>query len=152
MESGAGPREGEIRLDDGRTLAYAEWGDPDGWPVLGCHGSPSSRLGRHVEDPETYRRWGARLVVPDRPGFRRAGPADGPALRAGAAHPGRPAGDRRAPGAGGPGDDVQRGAAQGAGRARRGPGAAVPAVGLPALGAAAARARLARHAGLDGPR
>src|SRR3954471_10418484 len=77
MGSGAGPREGEIRLGDGRTLAYAECGDPDGWPVLGCHGSPSSRLERHVEDPETYRRWGVRLVVPDRPGFGRSEPSPG---------------------------------------------------------------------------
>ncbi|WP_324278690.1 hypothetical protein [Blastococcus brunescens] len=52
-------REGVVRLSDGRTLAYAEWGDPDGWPVLGCHGSPSSRLERHVEDPDAYRRWGS---------------------------------------------------------------------------------------------
>jgi pimeloyl-ACP methyl ester carboxylesterase len=73
----AGPREGRIRLDDGRTLAYAEWGDPDGRPVLGCHGSPSSRLERHVEDEDDYRRWGVRLVVPDRPGFGRSDPHPG---------------------------------------------------------------------------
>src|SRR3954463_12442921 len=77
MGSGAGPREGEIRLDDGRTRAYAEWGVPDGWPVLGCHGSPSSRLERHVEDPEDYRRWGVRFLVPDRPGFGRSDPQPG---------------------------------------------------------------------------
>src|ERR671933_2362887 len=66
------PREGTIGLRDGRNLAYAEWGDPGGLPVLGCHGSPSSRLERHVEDPADYRRWGIRLVVPDRPGFGRS--------------------------------------------------------------------------------
>jgi pimeloyl-ACP methyl ester carboxylesterase len=77
MAEEAGPREGSVRLRDGRTLAYAEWGDPDGWPVLGCHGSPSSRLERHVEDPETYRRWGVRFVVPDRPGFGRSDPLPG---------------------------------------------------------------------------
>ncbi|WP_116453593.1 alpha/beta fold hydrolase [Blastococcus litoris] len=71
------PREGSIRLADGRTLAYAEHGDPDGWPVLGCHGSPSSRLERHVEDPADYRRWGVRLVVPDRPGFGLSDPQPG---------------------------------------------------------------------------
>jgi pimeloyl-ACP methyl ester carboxylesterase len=74
MADDAGPREGEIRLRDGRRLAYAEWGDPDGRPVLGCHGSPSSRLERHVEDPRTYCRWGVRLIVPDRPGFGRSDP------------------------------------------------------------------------------
>lgn len=71
------PREGTLRLRDGRTLAYAEWGDPAGRPVLGCHGSPSSRLERHVEDPEAYRRWGVRVVVPDRPGFGRSDPQPG---------------------------------------------------------------------------
>ncbi|WP_448628307.1 alpha/beta fold hydrolase [Geodermatophilus sp. URMC 64] len=71
------PREGTISLRDGRTLAYAEWGDPSGRPVLGCHGSPSSRLERHVEDVEDYRRWGVRLIVPDRPGFGRSDPQPG---------------------------------------------------------------------------
>ncbi|RFU20835.1 alpha/beta fold hydrolase [Geodermatophilus marinus] len=77
MRTGPGPREGSVRLRDGRTLAYAEWGDPDGRPVLGCHGSPSSRLEHHVEDPDAYRRWGVRLVVPDRPGFGRSDPQPG---------------------------------------------------------------------------
>src|SRR3954451_836097 len=77
MSSDAELREGSLRLRDGRTLSYAEWGDPEGWPVLGCHGSPSSRLERHVEDTEDYRRWGVRLVVPDRPGFGRSDPQAG---------------------------------------------------------------------------
>jgi pimeloyl-ACP methyl ester carboxylesterase len=72
-----GPREGRLQLRDGRTLAYAEWGDPEGRPVLGCHGSPSSRLERHVEDPGAYRRWGVRFIVPDRPGFGRSDPHPG---------------------------------------------------------------------------
>src|SRR3712207_4749749 len=72
MDGGAGPREGSLRLRDGRVMAYAEYGDPDGRVVLGCHGSPSSRLERHVEDPADYRRWGIRFVVPDRPGFGRS--------------------------------------------------------------------------------
>ena len=75
---GAGDRlEGSVRLPDGRTLAYAEWGDPDGRPVLGCHGSPSSRLERHVEDADAYRRWGVRFIVPDRPGFGLSDPHPG---------------------------------------------------------------------------
>ena len=71
------PREGRLTLPDGRTLAWAEHGDPDGDVVLGCHGSPSSRLERHVDDPADYRRWGVRLVVPDRPGFGRSDPQPG---------------------------------------------------------------------------
>src|SRR5438270_9631768 len=58
-------------------MAWAEQGDPDGVPVLGCHGSPSSRLERHVEDPADYLRWGVRLIVPDRPGFGRSDPRPG---------------------------------------------------------------------------
>jgi pimeloyl-ACP methyl ester carboxylesterase len=72
-----GPREGTLRLRDGRTLAYAEWGDPSGRPVIGCHGSPSSRLERHVEDPTALARWGVRFLVPDRPGFGRSDPQPG---------------------------------------------------------------------------
>src|SRR3954447_21911735 len=67
MAETAGPREGSVALPDGRTMAYAEWGDPGGRPVLGCHGSPSSRLERHVDDPADYRRWGIRLVGPGGP-------------------------------------------------------------------------------------
>ena len=33
-----------FRLPDGRALAYAEWGDLDGRPVLCFHGMPASRL------------------------------------------------------------------------------------------------------------
>src|SRR3954466_5313493 len=77
MDHAQPAQEGSVRLGDGRTLAYAEWGDPDGWAVLGCHGSPSSRLERHVEDEGAYRRWGVRFIVPDRPGFGRSDPHPG---------------------------------------------------------------------------
>jgi pimeloyl-ACP methyl ester carboxylesterase len=77
VDTRAERREGSIRLRDGRRLAYAESGDPDGWPVLGCHGSPSSRLERHVEDEGAYRRWGVRWIVPDRPGFGCSDPQPG---------------------------------------------------------------------------
>lgn len=61
-----------IVLQDGRNLAYAEWGDPDGQPVFLLHGSPDSRL----FCPDTYGRvdrtsaeCGARLITLDRPGY-----------------------------------------------------------------------------------
>ena len=38
--------EHRIQTPDGRTLAVAEWGDPDGVPVVAIHGTPGSRLGR----------------------------------------------------------------------------------------------------------
>jgi hypothetical protein len=33
----------EVKMRDGRTLAYAEYGSPAGQPVIYCHGVPSSR-------------------------------------------------------------------------------------------------------------
>jgi pimeloyl-ACP methyl ester carboxylesterase len=55
-------------LDDGRTLGYATFGDPQGQPVLGFHGTPGSRLMLAICD-EPARRRGVRLIAPDRPGF-----------------------------------------------------------------------------------
>jgi hypothetical protein len=39
-----------IILKDGRTLAYAEWGDPAGKPVFHFHGSSGSRLERPPDE------------------------------------------------------------------------------------------------------
>lgn len=57
-----------IRLADGRTLAYAEYGDPDGRPVVAFHGVPGSRLLWSAFDDLAADR-GIRLVAPERPGF-----------------------------------------------------------------------------------
>ena len=67
----AGPgicTENHLELPDGRRLCYAEYGDPDGRPIVVVHGNPNSRL-----------IWGAipgspflpdvRLIAPDRPGY-----------------------------------------------------------------------------------
>ncbi|KAM0548198.1 hypothetical protein ACHAPJ_009997 [Fusarium lateritium] len=57
-----------FHLPDGRTLGFAEFGKPDGKPVLYFHGFPSSRLeAQPVHD--MARRCGIRLVALDRPGF-----------------------------------------------------------------------------------
>jgi pimeloyl-ACP methyl ester carboxylesterase len=64
-----------VRLADGRTLAYAEYGDARGAPVLFFHGLPSSRL-MHP-DAEVSRTLGVRVIVPDRPGFGRSDPKPG---------------------------------------------------------------------------
>jgi pimeloyl-ACP methyl ester carboxylesterase len=61
------------RLPDGRTLAYTLCGDPDGAPVLVHHGTPGSRLFGALLDGAA-RDVGARLVVPDRPGYGRSSP------------------------------------------------------------------------------
>jgi pimeloyl-ACP methyl ester carboxylesterase len=53
---------------DGRTLCFAEWGDPDGFPVVAIHGTPGGRLNRHP-DERTYADAGARWITYDRPGY-----------------------------------------------------------------------------------
>jgi pimeloyl-ACP methyl ester carboxylesterase len=53
---------------DGRTLAYATWGDPGDFPVLVLHGTPGCRLERWP-DEEVYRRLQVFIVTHDRPGY-----------------------------------------------------------------------------------
>jgi pimeloyl-ACP methyl ester carboxylesterase len=36
-----------MKLSDGRTLGYAEYGRPDGTPILYFHGTPSSLTTLH---------------------------------------------------------------------------------------------------------
>ena len=57
-----------VTLPDGRELAYEEYGDPAGFPVLSFHGGLSSRLDAAPAN-EAARRMGVRLVSPDRPGM-----------------------------------------------------------------------------------
>ena len=58
-----------LTLQDGRSLGYAEYGDPDGKPVFYFHGHPSSRLDWPLFDPnEAAYQLGAHLIAPDRPG------------------------------------------------------------------------------------
>lgn len=55
-------------LSDGRRLGYAEYGDPEGWPVMFFHGTPGSRVMARFAGPKA-RAMGVRLIAPDRPGF-----------------------------------------------------------------------------------
>ena len=59
------------RLPDGRTLAFCEFGDPDGDPVFHAHGVPSSRL-EGVLLHDAARRYGFRVISTDRPGIGRS--------------------------------------------------------------------------------
>jgi pimeloyl-ACP methyl ester carboxylesterase len=59
-----------IVLADGRALAYEDFGDRDGAPVLLFHGAPGSRL-FHPGDVA-----GVRLVTFDRPGYGGSTPHD----------------------------------------------------------------------------
>jgi pimeloyl-ACP methyl ester carboxylesterase len=60
--------EHRITLPDDRTLAAAEWGDPDGLPFISLHGTPGGRIG-WWEDPDIYRRFRLRRITYDRPGY-----------------------------------------------------------------------------------
>jgi len=57
-----------VRLQDGRTLACLELGDPAGPPVLYFHGYPGLRLEARVAAAAAAR-LGLRLLALDRPGF-----------------------------------------------------------------------------------
>lgn len=57
-----------VKLPTGRRIALDARGDPDGVPVLYCHGTPDSRLARHPDD-ELARDAGVRLLAVDRPGI-----------------------------------------------------------------------------------
>lgn len=59
----------EINLADGRKLAYAEFGQPDGTPALYFHGSPASRIEPLLLGNEVLSRLGLRVIAPDRPGM-----------------------------------------------------------------------------------
>lgn len=60
-----------LELDDGRTIGYATWGDPEGRPVFIGHGTPGSRLDRYpgIDDPKWIRRRRVRFIGVDRPGY-----------------------------------------------------------------------------------
>ena len=56
-----------VRLRDGRRLAYDDVGDPTGVAVLYFHGGGDSRLTRHPNDAVAEEA-GVRLIAVDRPG------------------------------------------------------------------------------------
>ncbi|MEU4835802.1 alpha/beta hydrolase [Streptosporangium sp. NPDC023615] len=68
-------RLGESRLPGGRSLGWAEWGPPDGVPVLLCPGAATSRLLGFGAD--AVDRLGVRLISVDRPGLGASTPAPG---------------------------------------------------------------------------
>ena len=63
-----GERLRTLETPDGRTLAYATWGDPDGFPVLSLHGTPGCRFNRWPNE-DVYTRAGVRYVTHDRAGY-----------------------------------------------------------------------------------
>lgn len=65
-------REGTVELPDGRTLGWAEFGDPDGDPVLWFHGTPGGRRQLPPEAPRAAVERGFRFLGVDRPGTGRS--------------------------------------------------------------------------------
>src|ERR1051325_9590908 len=57
-----------VQLDDGAVVAFEEYGDPNGVPVIFCHGWPSSRIMARLTD-EPARDLRIRIISPDRPGI-----------------------------------------------------------------------------------
>jgi len=58
-----------VNSADGRTLAFEQYGDPDGSPVFLLHGTPGCRLsGRHPDESRVVEA-GLRLITYDRPGY-----------------------------------------------------------------------------------
>jgi pimeloyl-ACP methyl ester carboxylesterase len=66
---------GAVHLGNGRTLTYAECGDPDEWPVIECHGNPGCRV--LLWDEGVAARLGVRLITVDRPGIGLSSPDPG---------------------------------------------------------------------------
>jgi len=58
-----------VTTQDGRKLAFAQYGDPDGTPVFLLHGTPGCRLsGRHPDESRVVDA-GLWLITYDRPGY-----------------------------------------------------------------------------------
>lgn len=59
-----------IKLKDGRSLGYAEYGNPDGKPAFYFHGFPGSRLDWLISDPyDIASELNIRIIALDRPGM-----------------------------------------------------------------------------------
>lgn len=66
-----------LRLPDGRTLTYSEFGRSEGEPVFYCHGSPASRLEPLLVGDDVLRGHGLRVIAADRPGIGGSDPQPG---------------------------------------------------------------------------
>ena len=63
---------GFLEASGGRTIAYAQIGDPDGTPAFVLHGTPGSRLSGRHPDPSRVADAGLRVITYDRPGYGRS--------------------------------------------------------------------------------
>lgn len=65
-----------VRLMDGRSVSYAQYGKPDGFPTVNAHGGLACRLDVAAADSVATAA-GVRLISPDRPGVGRSDPQPG---------------------------------------------------------------------------
>jgi len=66
-------QDSHVRLPDGRSLAFVEIGDRDGYPVFFFHGAPGSRLNLLPWTSEIAAR-NLRVISTDRPGYGGSSP------------------------------------------------------------------------------
>ncbi len=76
MPQPSGGDQETIRLDDGRTLAWRNYGDPAGVPIVAVHGSPDSAVVWALANAAAGD-VGVHLIAPDRPGFGASTPRPG---------------------------------------------------------------------------
>jgi pimeloyl-ACP methyl ester carboxylesterase len=65
-----------VRLRDGRSICYAEYGTADGFPIVNAHGGLACRLDVEAADGIAAD-LGVRLISPDRPGVGLSDPQPG---------------------------------------------------------------------------
>ena len=70
------PDDHVARLTDGRIIGYAQYGDPNGFPVVNAHGGLACRLDVEAAAPIADQ-VGIRLISPDRPGIGLSDPLPG---------------------------------------------------------------------------
>lgn len=68
METDGTDEDRTLRLSDGRRLGYAQYGRPDGEPVIYFHGHPGSRLEARFAHRAAAQS-GFRVIALDRPGY-----------------------------------------------------------------------------------
>jgi hypothetical protein len=58
-----------IKLNNGHTISYSEYGKEDGKPILLCHGVNGTRVQAMKFSEQAYN-LGLRIITPDRVGGR----------------------------------------------------------------------------------
>lgn len=57
-----------MKLSDGRTLGFSDYGKLNGIPIFLFHGTPGSRI-MGLENELLIDKFGIRVIAPERPGY-----------------------------------------------------------------------------------